>query len=74
MGGMSWDGDPDKIIEEPNGKWYYTITLWPKTCCISGAFIPGMSKAYVMTGDFGEEHWATKEALMFAIIKGNNNV
>jgi len=69
MGSYFGAYDVDEVTKEPYNIWVLTITLWPKVCSISGKPIPMGSRAYVKKDDFSET-WATKEAFVFARLKG----
>ena len=59
----------DEPLSEAYNKWILTITLWPKTCIISGKQIDMMTKAYV-NKDMFCERWALAEEFIMARLKG----
>lgn len=65
--------DYTKIVDEPvdevYNKWMLTITLWPKTCILSGKTIPMLSKAYVLKDGFCER-WVAPNEFIIAKLKG----
>ena len=60
----------DEPVSEVYNKWILTITLWPKTCIISGKQIDMMAKAYV-NKDMFCERWALPSEFTMARLKGD---
>ena len=60
----------DEPVNEVYNKWILTITLWPKTCIISGKQINMMTKAYV-NKDMFCERWALQDEFIMARLKGD---
>jgi len=63
-----WAGFQE-ATEEPNQKWFLTVTLFPKECALTGKRIPMYNKAYLRK-DGQIETWVSVDAFIFARLRG----